>query len=81
MHCLASGKANNKAVLSDVGIAAFLKDEEACRIISCGNYGLTRPRPEVLQAMQRRVGSPGYAPPEVVTDLPYVAWPKIATVS
>ncbi|CAE7352137.1 Camk1 [Symbiodinium sp. CCMP2592] len=42
--------ANNKAVLSDVGIAAFLKDEEA---------------------MQRRVGSPGYAPPEVVTDLPY----------
>ncbi|CAE7316659.1 PEPKR2 [Symbiodinium natans] len=42
--------ANNKAVLSDVGIAAFLKDDEA---------------------MQRRVGSPGYAPPEVVTDLPY----------
>ncbi|CAJ1370446.1 unnamed protein product [Effrenium voratum] len=40
----------SKAVLSDLGIAAFLKDE---------------------QAMQKRVGSPGYAPPEVVTDLPY----------
>ena len=25
------------------------------------------------EAMQRRVGSPGYAPPEVVTDLPYEA--------
>ena len=42
--------ASSKAVLSDLGIAAFVKDEEA---------------------MQKRVGSPGYAPPEVVTDLPY----------
>lgn len=40
----------SKAVLSDLGIAAYIKDEEA---------------------MQKRVGSPGYAPPEVVTDLPY----------
>eukprot|EP00913_Durusdinium_trenchii_P025142 g23601.t1 len=34
----------SKAVLSDLGIAAYIKDEEA---------------------MQKRVGSPGYAPPEV----------------
>lgn len=39
-----------KAVLGGLGIAAFVKDEEA---------------------MQRRVGSPGYAAPEVVTDQPY----------
>lgn len=42
--------ASSKAVLSDLGIAAFVKDDVA---------------------MQKRVGSPGYAPPEVVTDLPY----------
>ena len=41
--------ADDKAVLSGCGIAAFLKDEEA---------------------MQCRVGSPGYAAPEVVTNWP-----------
>ena len=54
--CPASGEANNKAVLSDVGIAAFLKDEEACRIC-CGNYGLTPP-PEVFTGHAAQSGIP-----------------------